>query len=364
MGLCKGMRRSVVGLAVAACLGLVGCLPPADPPKVREVMGYALTGHVSTPDLLTDIDRGLLTTVCVHAAYPDTAGKLTGFTPSSPALKAFVDKCHAAGARVVLSVASFSKTTIKAVLDSAQDALAKSIEDAVVAAGLDGASMDLEEVADTIAARDQYTSLCGKVADRMHASGRKLYIAVHPVVYTRYDGAALAALSDGLFLMGYGFHWSGGSTAGPLAPLSTGGFWSLAYDNKIFSTTVSNSWRHVVTDPGKLILGVPWYGQKWPTESATPGAKTTGAGKALSFRYEISGKYAGHWDSASKTPYATGADAAGTYQLWYDDETSNGLKFDAAETHKFQGIGMWRLPWGTEGVWDKVKRYKDGVVGP
>lgn len=352
----------LLALPLAGLLA-VGCLEPK-PVETKEVMGYALTGHVTTADLIADVDRGLLTTVCVHAAYIDATGKLTGFTATSPAVKTFVDKCHAKGTRVVLSVAGFSASTIKAVLDGYKDALAASIHSAVVAAGMDGASMDLEEVSDTDEYRDKYTSLCDKVATLMHAESRKLYIAVHPVVYGRYDGAKLAALSDGLFVMGYGYHWGGGDTAGPLGALTTGGMWSMAYENKIFSTTVTNSWSHVVTDPKKLILGVPWYGYKWPTVSTALAAKTTGKGVALSYRYDITGKFTELWDDTSKTPYAAFTSGGVTYQLWYDNEKSNGLKFDAAKSHGLGGIGMWRLPWGTEGVWEKVKAYKDGAALP
>ncbi len=357
-----GTFAGCAGMAMLAAL-VAGCLE-VKPVEPKEVMGYALTGHVSGVDLNADVDRGLLTTVCVHAAYPDATGKLTGFTPTSAALKSFVDKCHAKGARVVLSVASFSSTTIKSVLDSHQDALVAAIHDAVVAAGLDGASIDMEEVPDTIAYRDKFTAFCEKVAASMHAGSRKMYIAVHPIVYTRYDGAKLAALSDGLFLMGYGFHWSGGSKAGPLAPLTTGGFWPMGYDTKIFSTTVSNSWSKVVTDPKKLILGVPWYGYKWPTVSTALNASTTAKGTAKSYRYEIAGKVTPIWEEKSQTPYATMTEGGVTYQLWFDDEKSNGLKFAAAKEHKFGGIGMWRLPWGTDGVWDEVKKYKGIPVLP
>ncbi len=354
--------RSLFAMACAALLA-AGCLE-VKPAAPKEVMGYALTGHVTSVDLNADVDRGLLTTVCIHAAYPDAMGKLTGFTPTSPSVKAFVDKCHGKGAAVVLSVASFSSTTIKAVLDAHQDALVASIHDAVAAAGLDGASIDLEEVPDTTTYRDKFAAFCEKVALSMHAESKKMYVAVHPIVYLRYDGAKLAAVSDGLFLMGYGYHWSGSKTTGPLAPLTTGGFWSTAYENKIFSTTVANSWSKVVTDPKKLILGTPWYGYRWPTSSTAPGAATLAKGTALSYRYDIAGKYTKIWDEKGKVPYAAYTKDGSTYQLWYDDEESLGLKFDAAKDHAFGGIGCWRLPWGNDAVWGKGKAYKDGIVLP
>ena len=205
---------ALLGLACIV-ISIVGCLPPAAP--APEVMGYGLTGHMTTVDLNKDVERGLLTTVCIHAAYAGATGGLTGFDPTSAALKAFVDKCHAHGARVVLSVANFSTPDTKVLLDSHQDALVAAIHAKVTAAGLDGVSLDLENVTDTTGYRDKYTALCEKVAKSMHDDGLKMYIAVHGIVYTRYDAPKLAALSDGLFIMGYGYHWSGSAKAGPLA---------------------------------------------------------------------------------------------------------------------------------------------------
>jgi len=126
-----------------------GPLPAPKAAPAPEVMGYGLTGHMTTVDLNKDVERGLLTTVCIHAAYAGATGGLTGFDPTSAALKAFVDKCHAHGARVVLSVANFSTPDTKVLLDSHQDALVAAIHAKVTAAGLDGVSLDLENVTDT-----------------------------------------------------------------------------------------------------------------------------------------------------------------------------------------------------------------------
>ena len=40
-----------------------------------------------------------------------------------------------------------------------------------------------------------------------------------------YDYDALALATDGLMIMGYGYHWSGGNP-GPLSPIVGGGIWS------------------------------------------------------------------------------------------------------------------------------------------
>jgi len=49
------------------------------------------------------------------------------------------------------------------------------------------------------------------------------------------------------------------------------------------------------------------------------------------------------------------------YQVWYDDDSSLGLKYDLAESKNYKGIGMWALGYdrAKPQLWNEIeKRYK------
>ena len=65
-----------------------------------------------------------------------------------------------------------------------------------------------------------------------------------------WDYNALASISDGLFIMGYNYHYSGSSTTGPNSPLSGTGYnlsWTV---NDYLNKTNNQSNKY----PGNSIL--------------------------------------------------------------------------------------------------------------
>ena len=55
--------------------------------------------------------------------------------------------------------------------------------------------------------------------------GSEVTIAMPAVDWNNaWDYNALASISDGLFIMGYGYHWSGSSNSGPNSPLTGPGY--------------------------------------------------------------------------------------------------------------------------------------------
>ena len=88
---------------------------------------------------------------------------------------------------------------------------------------------------------------------------------------TGYDVAGLTAAgaADGLFVMGYDFHWSGSSRAGGVAPIQSPYTMDVAGAMADFLNE---------TSAAKLIWGVPYYGRTWPTSSSALNATTLGGG--------------------------------------------------------------------------------------
>ena len=109
---------------------------------------------------------------------------------------------------------------------------------------------------------------------------------------TGYDVAGLTATgaADGLFVMGYDFHWSGSARAGGVAPIQSPYTLDVAGTMADFLNETSGS---------KLIWGVPYYGRTWPTSSSALNATTLGGG-SKSYVYTGHLAQAAHWPSLGR----------------------------------------------------------------
>jgi spore germination protein YaaH len=151
----------------------------------------------------------------------------------------------------------------------------------------------------------------------------------------RWDLAGLADACDYIFIMGYSFWGSWSSTAGPTAPLS-------GTSNNI-TTTVTDDYGSA--DPDKIILGVPYYGNRWQTVDDSEGSAKVEYIGSLFYRsakdlYTQHGKI---WSSTYKVPWGKYLSDQKWYQFWCDDAQSLGLKYDLVEDHALRGSGMWAL---------------------
>ncbi|MBN1300379.1 MAG: T9SS type A sorting domain-containing protein [Melioribacteraceae bacterium] len=149
-----------------------------------------------------------------------------------------------------------------------------------------------------------------------------------------YDLEGLVEAIDYAFIMAYDFNgrWSTATGAGsPLDMITT-------YLNSDYGTIINAT-------PEKLILGVPYYGLHWRTFSNQP--HTTKIDTFLSSpRFKSAEEqariYGINWDNGSETPWFYWDDG-GWNQIWYDNDSSLGLKYDLAMSKGFKGVGMWAL---------------------
>ncbi len=158
---------------------------------------------------------------------------------------------------------------------------------------------------------------------------------------TGYDVAGLTAAgaADGLFVMGYDFHWSGSSRAGGVAPMQSPYTLDVAGAMADFLNETSAS---------KLIWGVPYYGRTWPTSSSALNATTLGGGsKSYTYTGHLAqaAQFGRRWDDVGKVPWYRYWDSAGRHwvQGYYDDVASLGAKYDLINARGLAGTGMWTL---------------------
>ena len=317
--------------------------PPPSPMPSPGVTVYGYHPYWGSDP--TAIDYSRLTHIAIFNVDLDSDGSLlytSRWTGTAPDV---VPLAHFYGVKVDLCVTSFDDDVMSAVLgDATKRATAVSaLQSLVEAYEADGVNVDFEGLPS--ANKADFVAFIQELA----AAVDEVYIATPAVDWAgAYDYDELANASDGLFIMGYGYHWSGGNP-GPVDPLFGGGIWS-AYS---LDWTVAD-YLDSGAPADKIVLGLPLYGRWWPVESYEVPGTATASGDAV--LYEDAVLYADAagalYDEDSHTPYAF-YDGG---QLWYGDTESVRERVAWARDAGLQGVGFWALTYEDEidGFWDMM----------
>ncbi len=304
----------------------------------REIVGYL---PYWLYDSYTNLDYNLLTQINYFSVELDGNGNITN-DRGWPRTE-LVNFAHAQGVRVKLcaTLLDWANAGIKIaeLLSSAsnrQRAIVNLLAE-VQAAGADGVDIDFEPMpADQKA---NMVTFMRALTDTFHTNipGSIVTLAMPAVDWSdRWDYNALAQIVDGLFIMGYDYHWSSGLTAGPSSPLA--GF------SRDVTWTVDDYLTKTEGNAAKIILGLPYYGYDWPVESSGKYAATSGSASSrfYSVAYDMAQTHGRQWDETSSTPWFN-YQSDGFRQVWYDDSLSLSLKYDLALEKDLAGVGMWAL---------------------
>ncbi len=319
---------------------------------------YGYCPYWISTDAYANFRFHLLTHIAYFSVSIDTLGNL-GSIPNSSRFTYLYSLSHERGVKVHMTFTLFGSSNVTKFLNKAssrQNAIS-GISQMVSNYGLDGVNIDFEFVTSSV--KDSFSKFINDLYYVLlnHPDGRKeLYIAMPavPPWYPGYDYAYLSSHSDGLFIMGYDYHYSGSSVAGPVSPAIPSGFWGSWATSSTIKSYISYG-----ADRKKLILGLPYYGFDWPTTSSSIGSSTRGSGDAVLLKNAIvnAGIYGRLWDTYSLTPYYTYyVDGDGWHQCWYDDSFSLFLKFTQARDSSLKGSGCWALGYddGYDDVWNSI----------
>ena len=375
-------------VALVALSGLVpaGAVAAAPPPRLaatglhsgphREVFGFGLASSLSDPTVgYPSWDFSLLSTVAFFGLHVQTDGNFAhdgDWTVwYSTQLTGLLSTAHASGTKVVLTIVlqDFSPGTpnMCAGLAHMSTTIASTVAE-VKAKGVDGVNVDFEGLngscgtADPSWTRHQFTALVANLRSALPAGS---YLSVDTYASSAsdplgfFDIQSLGPYADSFFVMAYDLEYSNYSrpptscTSMCLGP--TGPFTGYYYND----TTTANQYM-AVTPASKVILGVPYYGRKACVGAATPNAYPTSsvvadtyldaAGEATAPEVQA-GSYATHrdandpagqerWDTWFNTRLQC------TRELYWDDATSLGHKYDLVAADNLRGVGIWNLNYG------------------
>lgn len=313
---------------------------PAPKPRIT-VYGY----HPYWGPDPTTLDFSRLTHLAIFNVDLQADGTLTDTDRWTAVAGDVVPLAHAEGVSVHLCITSFDDDVMASVLpDPAKRAVTiAQLVDLVDAYGADGVNVDFEGLDYEL--KDDFTAFI----EELYPLVTELTIAMPAIDWNgSYDYDQLALSSDGLFIMGYDYHWRGGNP-GPVSPLYGGDPWnqySLEWSVDDYLTWGATR--------DKLILGLPLYGLEWPTTSNDVPGTSTGEGWTvyMSSGDAIAAEEGTDWDDTSLTPYILRESS----QVWYDNTESLQYRIQWAVDADLQGIGFWALGYEGENsdFWDMV----------
>ncbi len=248
-----------------------------------------------------------------------------------------ISHAHRTGVKVILCATCFNGATIHSIVTTGATNAINNLLNMVRSAGIEGVNIDFEGVPG--ADRANLTIFMQQLAAAFRPYGLEVTIATPPVDWSNaFDYRAIADTTDGVFIMGYNYHYSGSSEAGPCAPLAGWGTYNIRWTTTDY--LVKTNYNR-----GKIILGLPYYGYEWPTETGSAHSRTTGSGSATIYADAVPRARARgeRWDGESQTPWYAWQSGAQWYQGWFDNEQSLLVKYDDLNRNRLVGSGMWAL---------------------
>lgn len=255
-----------------------------------------------------------------------------------------INQAKAAGCKVELSVTNFGHTANTTFLSNttAWDVLVDSLKVLLDYRDADGVNLDFEGI--PASQGNNFNNFVAYFSDRIknERPGTDISIALFAVDWNNvYNIAWLNNYVDTFVIMGYDYHYSGDTQAGPVAPLYHGNIWSTYTLNRTVDTYLNNG-----VPTHKLLLAIPYYGYDWQTTTTNVPAVTSTTGEALTYQYirnNFTDTYSYRWDQHSQTPYFIYTEGGYHRQCWYDDYYSLAKRYDMVNQKQLGGVGIWAL---------------------
>ncbi len=261
----------------------------------------------------------------------------TGY--QSQDLANLIDRAHAAGTRVVLTVECFDQTTL--------DELTSDPDRRHHARNAGRRSPESEEPrrrerrlrrSRDPRTRPVWTRLMAQFSSIVRGADDHWQITMDTYASSAgdpdgfYDIQGLAPSVDAFFVMAYQMGGPTGSANGNFS----GSNFSAEEAMKEYTQAVPAS---------KVILGLPFYGYDWPTTG--PGASATATGPATPVPDSQIASSPVYWNQATGTAWTAYKSGGKWHQTWFDDAQSLAEKAQVANSFGARGVGIWTL--GMEG---------------
>lgn len=258
----------------------------------------------------------------------------TGY--ESQDLADLITAAHTAGDRMVLTAECFNQATLNELTSdpAAGTTLGDQLVQLVEAKNFDGVNIDFEgSGSEDQAGLDR---LMAKVSSIVRAADSHYQVTMDTYASSAgdpsgfYDIKGLASSVDAFFVMAY-------QMGGPQA--SANG----EFVNSNFSATATMQEYTEVVPASKVILGLPYYGEDWPTTGPAANARATGAPTPVADSALLGTTQPVYWNEASGTAWTAYKTGKQWHQEWFEDPNSLALKAQIAGDFHARGVGIWTL---------------------
>jgi spore germination protein YaaH len=269
-----------------------------------------------------------------------------------------VTAAQAAGCRVELCATLFGSTGLTTFLSNAtaKQTFIDSIISLVQFRNADGVNIDFEGMG--ASHRAPFTAFMQTLSTQLKAAipGASLTMALYSVDWGNcFDIPALDPYVDEMIIMGYGYYYSGSSTAGPNDPLYVGPTWAPYSLTRSVLYYLSQG-----ITPSKLLVGLPYYGNEYTTAAGTIPSAANSFISSRTYNY-MRGNYNGvhtrNWDAESLSSMWSFQVGGFWRQGWVDDADALSERFDMVRHKGIGGIGIWALGYdnGYTTLWDLIE---------
>jgi GH18 family chitinase len=273
------------------------------------------------------------------------------------------DTARAHDVEIIVTIYCSNQSLLDNVLAYHRHALVTNILQNLQFYGADGVCIDFERVRSVNAhTGESNTALMEQFLHILYATVKSanpnyhIAFCVGGGVGSVYHNVNLGQYTDAVFFMGYDYHYHKSPTTGAVSPFN-----DPTQLDVIDSVAILENYYPA----HEIILGLPFYGYEWPSESDSPGTSTIGTGTAVRMEDAIANAqiYGRLWDANAHTPWYRYQSNSTWHQCWYEDEESLGLKLDYVNSTNLAGVGIWAL--GYEGndaeIWGVI-RDKLGII--
>ena len=231
---------------------------------------------------------------------------------------------------------SFSSPLAEEVLSDPerQAMLIQNVEQAMLAKGYRGLSVDFEYLPGSLAS--EYAGFVAALRLRLGQYGYPVIVALAPktrsdqpgLLYEGHDYPALGRAADAVLLMTY--EW--GYTYGPPLAVSP-----LPQVRQVADYALS------VIPREKILLGVPTYGYDWPLpyERGVTRADSLSPQAVLALARQYGARI--QFDPVSQAPWFRYRRNGQEHEVWFEDARSAQAKLDLVTEKGLPGVGLWNL---------------------
>jgi spore germination protein YaaH len=321
----------------------------------NEVLAFMSMGQIDY--VLETMDWDTVSTIAffsVTATADGTMARDAGWNRwTSSKMTRLIKTAHENGTKVVMSLERFSWSTsqtavTRRLLGSTERRarLAREVAEEVARRGVDGVNVDFEPIPP--GQKEEFTDFVRRLRRELDRAAPESQLTFCVVGHHEsYDVAAATGpdAADAVYLMGYHYAGTWSSRAGSTAPMGGPSF------------DVVDSVRSLLreVEPHELIVGLPYYGHAWPTESGRLNAATAGGGfdVPLERALRIAAEHGARYDNVEQVawvPYRARpceSCAVRWYQLYFDDPRALEHKLTWIKRNELLGTGVWTI--GFEG---------------